>query len=131
MHNVVKWPNILEKSCGVNTARFLRYVWLFYNIMHERVKTYIMKTSLILRGHPLSTYIKFSEKLTFLTPWYAHVRCAYQEVKSVSFSENFAYVLNGWPLSRVFLTHYFMKTSPVYCLLPFDQWQMNVQVEQG
>ena len=26
------------------------------------------------RGHPLSTYAKFSEKLTFLTSWYAHVR---------------------------------------------------------
>ena len=37
MHNVVKWPNILYKSCGVNTARFLKYVWPFYNIMHERV----------------------------------------------------------------------------------------------
>ena len=38
MYNVVKWPNILEKSCGVNTARFLKYVWPFYNIMHKRVK---------------------------------------------------------------------------------------------
>ena len=38
MHNVVKWPNILYKSCGVNTARFLKYVWPFYNIKHERVK---------------------------------------------------------------------------------------------
>ena len=37
MHNVVKWPNILQKSCGVNTARFLKYVWPFFNIMHERV----------------------------------------------------------------------------------------------
>ena len=27
----------------------------------------------MLRGHPLSTYEKFSEKLTFLTPWYEHV----------------------------------------------------------
>ena len=27
MHNVAKWPNIL-----------LKYVWPFYNIMHERVK---------------------------------------------------------------------------------------------
>ena len=26
------------KSCGVNTARFLKYVWPFYNIIHERVK---------------------------------------------------------------------------------------------
>ena len=24
--------------------------------------------------------------------------CAYQGVRNVSFSENFAYVLNGWPL---------------------------------
>ena len=25
------------KSCGAHTARFLKYVWPFYNIMHERV----------------------------------------------------------------------------------------------
>ena len=30
-------PNILQKSCGVHTGRFLKYVWPFYNIMHERV----------------------------------------------------------------------------------------------
>ena len=40
MQDVVKWPNILQKSCGVHTARFLKYVWSFYNIMHERVKPY-------------------------------------------------------------------------------------------
>ena len=38
MHNVVKWPNILLKSCAVHTERFLKYVWPFYNIIHERVK---------------------------------------------------------------------------------------------
>ena len=37
MHNIVKGPNILSKSCGVYIARFLKYVWSFYNIMHERV----------------------------------------------------------------------------------------------
>ena len=26
MNNVVKWPNILKKSYGVNNARFLKYV---------------------------------------------------------------------------------------------------------
>ena len=26
LHNVEKWPNILLKSCGVHTARFLKYV---------------------------------------------------------------------------------------------------------
>ena len=53
----------------------------------------ICRTNRALRGYPLSTYAKFSEKLTFLTP------CAYQGVRNVSFSENFAYVINGWPLS--------------------------------
>ena len=33
------------------------------------------------KGYPLSTYAEFCEKLT----------------KNVSFSENFAYVFNGWP----------------------------------
>ena len=32
-HNVEKWPNILEKYCGVDTARFSKFVWLFFNIM--------------------------------------------------------------------------------------------------
>ena len=31
-HNVEKWPNILLKSRGVNTARFLKYVWPFFNM---------------------------------------------------------------------------------------------------
>ena len=36
-HNVEKWPKILLKNCGVNTARFLKYVWPFFNIMKQRV----------------------------------------------------------------------------------------------
>ena len=43
MHNVVKWSKILSKSCGVNTARFLKYVWPFCNIMHERVNPQIIE----------------------------------------------------------------------------------------
>ena len=49
-------------------------------------------------GHPLSTYAKFSEKLTFLTPWYAHIRVRIRGLEMLVVSENFAYVLNGWPL---------------------------------
>ena len=33
LFHVEKWPNILLKSRGVNTARFLKYVWPFFNIM--------------------------------------------------------------------------------------------------
>ena len=51
-----------------------------------------------LTAHLLSTYAKFSEKLTFLTPLISTHTCAYRGVRNVSFSENFAYVLNGWPL---------------------------------
>ena len=40
--HVVKWTNTLQKSCGVNTARFLKYVCPFYNIMHERVNESVM-----------------------------------------------------------------------------------------
>ena len=32
MYNVVKWPNIHKNQ--------LKYVWPFYNIMHERVKSF-------------------------------------------------------------------------------------------
>ena len=50
---------------------------------------------------PLSTYAKSFEKLTFLTSWYPRVRVRIGGVRNLSFSKNFAYVLNGWPLSRI------------------------------
>ena len=37
MYNVEKWLNILQKSCGIHTARFLKYVWTFFDIMNGRV----------------------------------------------------------------------------------------------
>ena len=46
------------------------------------------------RGHSLSTYAKFSEKQSF-KPLISTRRRGYQGVRNVSFSENFAYVLNG------------------------------------
>ena len=55
----------------------------------------------VVRGHPLSTYAKFSEKLTFLDPLIRTRTYAYQGVRRFSFSENFAYVINGWPLNSL------------------------------
>ena len=52
------------------------YIWFHVVQMHYSA-----------RDHSFSTYAKFSEKVTFLTPWYAHQ----QRVRNV---ENFAYVLN-------------------------------------
>ena len=44
------------------------------NDKHDSKQESPSSQSNILRGQPLSTYAKFSEKLIFLTHWYAHVR---------------------------------------------------------
>ena len=55
---------------------------------------------------------KFSEKRTFLTTWYAHVRtCAYLGVRNVRFSENLAWF--------VFLKHPFWHLP--FCLITEEQ----------
>ena len=36
--NVKKWPNMLQKSCGVHTVRFIKYVLPIFNIIKERFK---------------------------------------------------------------------------------------------
>ena len=41
MQNFQKWSNVLQKSCGVNTARFDKNVWAFFNIMQEMVNSVI------------------------------------------------------------------------------------------
>ena len=71
-----------------------------------------------IRDHLFSTYAKFSEKLIFHTPWYAHVR-------NVSFSENLAYVLNRWTLLwliQKILSHYHYFFVKVF----FFRCNMNV-----
>ena len=51
--------------------------------------------SFIRRDDSFNSYAEFSEKLTFITPLYAHVvMCAYHGVKNVSLSEKFANALN-------------------------------------
>ena len=38
IHAHEKWSKILLEVCGVNTARFFKYVWSFFFIVYERVK---------------------------------------------------------------------------------------------
>ena len=48
------------------------------------------------RGYPLSTYAKFSEKLTFLTPWYAHVRVRIMSLEILVFRKILrTYLMDG------------------------------------
>ena len=46
------------------------------------------------KDHLFSMFAKFSEKLTFLYPLIHTRTCAYQGVRNVSFSENFANVID-------------------------------------
>ena len=55
-----------------------------------------LECSLLIWDHSCSTYAKLSEKLLFLTPLIRTHTCAYQEVRNISFSENFPCVLNEW-----------------------------------
>ena len=41
---------------------------------------------------------KIFRKTNISNPLIRRLKCAYQGVRNISFSENFAYVLNGWPL---------------------------------
>ena len=38
----------VQKCCGVNTARFLKYVWPLLNIMNERVNIFGFQKRLVL-----------------------------------------------------------------------------------
>ena len=42
MNNIEKWPNIILKSCGIDTAKLFKHVWPFFNIMHQKVKGAIL-----------------------------------------------------------------------------------------
>ena len=55
-----------------------------------------------IRDHSFSTYAKFSEKLRFFNPWYAHVHVHARGVGHVSFSKNFACIVNEWSLNDDF-----------------------------
>ena len=55
---------------------------------------FLVNSPVFIGDHSFSTYVKFSEKLTFPPPppLIRTRTCAYQGVRNVSFSENFAYV---------------------------------------
>ena len=54
-----------------------------------------------IRGHPLSTYAKFSEKLTFLTPWYAHIRVPIRGLEMLVFRKILRTYLMDNPLWKL------------------------------
>ena len=79
----------------------------FYVDYHNNLIPFVVKKSpIFIWNHSFSTHAEFYEKLTFLTP-YAHIR----GVRNISFSGNFAYVLNVWLLSYSSIFKRFMTFS--------------------
>ena len=75
MHIQKRMENVLSYNSWRNTGE--KFNW-FIDIRHHR----------------FSTYAKFSEKLTFLTPE-THTYVCVSGVRNISFSENLAYLVNG------------------------------------
>ena len=57
------------------------------------------------RGHPLSRYAKSSEKLTFLTPWYAHVRVRIKGLEMSVFRKILRTYLMDDPVRLLLVNH--------------------------
>ena len=87
-------------------------LWMLLKIEGQIWKTYFHQSHIFIpsnqskpvnqfamKDYAFSTYLKFSEKLTFY-PLIRTRKCAYQGVRSNSFSENFAYVPNEWFVKR-------------------------------
>ena len=55
-----------------------------------------------IRDHSFRTFEKLSEKTNISYPLIRIHTCAYQEVRNVSFLENFGNVLNEWSLRKLF-----------------------------
>ena len=62
-------------SIYLGDARTIGKKWkMMLEPLSRRLLTNWANPMSTVKGHPFGTYAKFSEKLTFLTPWYAHVR---------------------------------------------------------
>ena len=82
------WMFVYERSgsefkscCSHLNLKSQQCIWLF-----------------IVMDHSVSTNAIFFEKLTFLTPWYAHVHVSIRGKEMLVF-QIFTYVLNEWSLS--------------------------------
>ena len=108
---------ILGSSCFKAPSLFWSY-YLQNLILHSRellFKTFanaFWTTPYGFWNHSFSTYANFSEKLTFFTPWCAHV-CNANGGKKCYFSEHFANVLNEWSLWQELSPILLILTTPL------------------
>ena len=72
-------------------------------------------TDIFIRGHPLSTNAKFSEKLTFLTPWYAYVRVRIKELEMLVFRK----ILRTYLMDGPFIISLYIFQITLPCIIPY------------
>ena len=69
----VSCPTFPWKFCGLYLRNFQNKIPCLLHASYEHIFDSLrLEKRWNIRGYPLSTFAKFSEKLTFLTRWYAH-----------------------------------------------------------
>ena len=91
-------------------------VWTTYSSLNlDYIVGSVQKFNDFIGDHSFSTFAKFSEKLNISYPLIPARTCAYQGVRNVSFSGNFANILNEWSICifQLFL-NIFLAMFPFY-----------------
>ena len=96
--NTFTYISDLIRLMRISAFRAMKH-FLFCNSLN-----WLRATQKCIRGDPLSTYAKFSEKLTFLTTWYAHIRMRIRALEMLIF----------WKILRTYLIDDpYLKTIPI------------------
>ena len=96
---------IAVKNTHKQISNFPGFVFLFYMIPLLCARFYDQDY-----GSSIKYVRKIFRKTNIFNPLIRTRTRAYQRVKIVSFSDNFAHVINGWPLTE-FLFHFSNKNS--------------------
>ena len=67
--SLILFTNKIISNLRIHLEAVNRCFYKFWNWSHS-----FLKIAVTVWGHPFGSYAKFSWKLKFLTPWYAHVR---------------------------------------------------------
>ena len=68
------WQNSSQDSLKISVEKEFTHLFLQLWKLTSDGKLQSVKDNFIKRNYSFSTYVKLSEKLTFLTPWYKHGR---------------------------------------------------------
>ena len=110
-HHVEKWSNIFLKSCGVNTVRFLKYVWHF-SILCLKGLSLRNRIQIFLR---LISRNEFGNLSVIRQKGESQNRC-YKQTKHAKFSEktNISYPLIRTSTYPTFFLIFFFKKRKLY-----------------